>query len=168
LILAISGNFTKETLGCQFQKLGTNNMYFKQFIIFLMIYFTTNFTSSENSHPFDNLQKSFLIWIGFIMFAKQSLTTSLIIFALLIIMYFNDQYIKYYSDRKKKKLLTKEDEKELKNKKRIQNYLTYGFLTVLIVGFGWYGINKKKQYNGDFNLIDFLFGTLKCDGLNQK
>jgi hypothetical protein len=135
-------------------------MYFKQFIIFLMIYFTTNFTSSKNEDPIKNLQKSLLIWLGFIMFAKQTLTTSLIIFGLLIFMYINDQYIKYFNDIKEQ---TKDDKETLKYRKKLQNYLIYGFVIILVSGFAWYSIKKRKQYNGDFNLMNFLFGTIKCN-----
>lgn len=125
-----------------------------------MIYFTTNFTSSKNEDPIKNLQKSLLIWLGFIMFAKQTLTTSLIIFGLLIFMYINDQYIKYFNDIKEQ---TKDDKETLKYRKKLQNYLIYGFVIILVSGFAWYSIKKRKQYNGDFNLMNFLFGTIKCN-----
>ena len=41
LLLAVSGNFIAETLGCKVQKLLTNNMYAKNIIIILITYFSS-------------------------------------------------------------------------------------------------------------------------------
>ena len=39
LILAISGNFIGETLGCKTQKMLRENMFAKQMVVYLIIYF---------------------------------------------------------------------------------------------------------------------------------
>ena len=42
LLLAISGGYVAQTLGCKTQKLLTENMYVKHIVILLVIYFTSS------------------------------------------------------------------------------------------------------------------------------
>ena len=46
LFLIVSGNFIGNTLGCQIQDLFTNNMKVKEILVFLSIYFSSNFFNS--------------------------------------------------------------------------------------------------------------------------
>ena len=72
LLLAISGNFVAETLGCKTQYIFSKNMYVKQLIVFSMIYFTINFTSIEAPSPQESLLKSLILWFFFLLFAKMN------------------------------------------------------------------------------------------------
>lgn len=60
LILAVSGNYVAETIGCQTARNLTSNMLFKHAIILMMIYFTLNFTSVNNPNPMDMFKKLYL------------------------------------------------------------------------------------------------------------
>ena len=69
LILAISGNFLSETMGCQIQKLLTNNMFAKNIIILMVIYFSLGFASDQtNPHPWDIAKQTLFIWVFFLIF----------------------------------------------------------------------------------------------------
>jgi len=57
LILAISGNFIAETLGCKTQKLLTENMLAKHVVILFIIYFSLGFASESNPNPIDFIKK---------------------------------------------------------------------------------------------------------------
>ena len=49
LIVAVSGNFVAETMSCQTQKLLSENMYVKNAVIILIVYFSLGFASSEHN-----------------------------------------------------------------------------------------------------------------------
>ena len=67
LVLAVAGNFVAETLGCKTQKLLSENMFVKQTIIFIIVYFVINFTNSDDSvHPLKILKTTLSIYILFI------------------------------------------------------------------------------------------------------
>ena len=42
MLLAISGGYVAQTLGCKTQNLLTNNLYVKHIVIIMLIYFTSN------------------------------------------------------------------------------------------------------------------------------
>lgn len=56
LILAVAGNFVAETLGCKTQKLLSENMLAKHFVIILILYFAIDFTSEKLNTPFDTFK----------------------------------------------------------------------------------------------------------------
>ena len=63
LVLAVAGNFVAETLGCKTQKLLSENMFVKQTIIFIIVYFVINFTNSDDSvHPLKILKTTILLF----------------------------------------------------------------------------------------------------------
>ena len=47
LIIGVGGNFIAETMNCQIQKVLTKNMYAKNFVLFVIIYFSLDFSSNE-------------------------------------------------------------------------------------------------------------------------
>ena len=63
LCITVMGNYTAQTLGCQTQKLLTNNMFLKKFVIFMIIYFTLNLTNRNPIHPIEHLSMSFVLLI---------------------------------------------------------------------------------------------------------
>ena len=72
LILTISGNFLAETFSCSVRKILTKNFLAKHILLFCVIYFTNsiNTDSKDKTSPLEKLQKSFIIYLFFIMFSK--------------------------------------------------------------------------------------------------
>ena len=154
LILSISGNFIAETLSCQMQQILTHNMIVKQIMILFMIYFTIDFTTSENIYPLHQLQGAFGIWLFFLMFTKMNIYFTVVGFILLALLYACKNFENYWKK--------KENEKNVNymvNKSKIIEKLL--MLTVLI-GFITYFL---KQYNEhkNFSLLKFILGKEKCD-----
>ena len=96
LLLAVSGNFVAETLGCKTQYALSNNMYLKNLVILFMIYFTINFTSDDVSHPLHTLQGTVIIWIFFVLFSRMRPMYTLAVIILLLITYILNNFRKYY------------------------------------------------------------------------
>ena len=103
LVLAVCGNYVAETLGCRTQQLLSSNMLAKHFIIFLILFFTINFSSGLAStgkpvSPTTNLGMAVGIYVLFILFTRMNLGFSIIVFILLALMYIISIYITYYTD----------------------------------------------------------------------
>ena len=158
LLLAVSGNFIAETLGCKIQKLLTNNMYAKNIVIILITYFSLGLSNGEYViSPLENFKNALLIWCAFIIFNKMNLIFTLVAFGLLTIKLVLFNYIEYYN----KKGETSKSEKL----KVYYNHLFTFNIGFIIVGFILYFMKQYKEYGKKFNILKFLFGTLKCKSM---
>ena len=158
LLLAVSGNFIAETLGCKVQKLLTNNMYAKNIVIILITYFSLGLSNGNDAiSPLENFKNALLIWSAFIIFNKMNLIFTLVAFGLLTIKLVLFNYIEYYN---KKGETSKSEELKV-----YYNHLFSFNIGVIIVGFILYFMKQYKDYGKNFNLLKFLFGTLKCKSM---
>lgn len=161
LILAVSGNFVAETLGCKTQKLLSESMLAKHSIIFLIIYFALGFTSDNNYHPLVIARMSGFIWVLFILFTKMSITFTILTFGLLAIRYIISTFIDYY----------KSDGEE-KNRDIIKLLILFGenivMLTIgiVVLGFVLYFRQQYTEYNKSWSTFKFIFGVNKCKSLS--
>lgn len=160
LILAISGNFIAETLGCQSQKLLRNNMIAKHIMILFIIYFSLGFASESYLNPMVLLRNSVSIWVLFLLFTKMSLYFNIFVFGLVVLYHFINTYINYYSSKDKKKY-----KKKIDNYNKILIYLKYLIIGSLIVGFVLYLNKQRKDHGKNWSTIKFIFGINKCKSL---
>jgi hypothetical protein len=161
LILAVSGNFVAETMGCKTQKLLSESMLAKHSIIYLIIYFALGFTTDETPHPIDLAKNALVIWILFLLFTKMSLPFTILVFALLSIRYILNTYIEY--------LKSDGDEKNrdlIKNTKLIGKNITYLVTGLVIIGFSLYFRNQYNEYYKTWSTFKFIFGVNKCKSLS--
>ena len=158
LLLAVSGNFIAETLGCKIQKLLKNNMYAKNIVIILITYFSLGLSNADEIiSPLENFKNALLIWSAFIIFNKMSLVFTLIAFGLLSIKLVLYNYVEYYN---------KKGETNKANELIIYYDNLFKLnIGVIIVGFIMYFMKQYKEYNKTFNIFKFLFGTLKCKSM---
>ena len=157
LFLAISGNFVAETLGCKTQYIFSKNMYVKQLIVFSMIYFTINFTSTKSPSPQESLLKSIVLWIFFLLFAKMNPLFTILAIILLLCIYSVDNYEKYLHSKK-----NKSKDKELKKYKKI---LAGAIVICILLGSFIYYKEKRLEYRSQFDLKKFFLGTINCKSL---
>ena len=104
LFLAVSGNFIYETLGCRIQKILSGNMYFKNIIIILIIYFSLGITDKENKiSPDKNMIFALKIWVFFLIFNKMNLYFTGLSLFLISTVLIGKNYIDYYRANNKNK-----------------------------------------------------------------
>ena len=162
LILAISGNFVAETLGCKTQLLLSNNMIIKQLIVLFMIYFTLSHISETDIHPLTNIKFSIIIWVLFLLFTKMNLQFTILSFVLLLINYIIHTYIEYYQEQE-----DNDDNKDIINKLQLVYDTIYKTLIVIIItGFILYFKSEYKDYKLEWSTKKFLFGVNKCKSMN--
>jgi hypothetical protein len=157
LVLAITGNFIGETLGCKTQKLLTNNMILKQLFIIFMIFFALSFTTSETVKPTVHIKKAMIVWIFYILFTKMNLNFTILAFLLLLAIYILGEYKTYYESTNNKKMMV-----------RIEHYkqiLSKSVILLVVLGFVIYFMKQYQDHKKDFSTLKYLFGVKNCDSL---
>jgi len=158
LMLAVSGNFVAETLSCQAQKLLTENMYVKNGVIILIIYFSLGFASNEdNILPTELLKQALYIWAFFLMFNKMEMLYTGMVVAMLTLLLVCKDYLAYYSKQDEEK-----NQKIINTLTQSMDYLFYGITLTTIIGFGMYFKKQHNDYFSTFSYSKFLLGTPKC------
>jgi len=77
LFSLVLSNYIDSTLGKRVNKIIQNNYAAKLAIVYILIYFTINFTSSDNNHIIEHFQNTTMIFILYILFTKINLYISL-------------------------------------------------------------------------------------------
>jgi len=167
LFLAISGNFIAETLGCETQFFFSNNLFFKQAIVFLLLFFTINFTSKENLAPKESLIKATALWSFFLLFTKMSAEFTFIVLSLLILIFILEKQKEYITSIPSKDTSTN-NTTEINNLIKYQKILISLSLMLVVIGFISYYLAKKREYKSSFRLGQFLFGVNKCKSLTSN
>ena len=73
IILFVSGKYiTTKILSCRVQELLNGNVYVQYLLLFIIIYFTIDFTTDDGVivSPIENVKITCLVWVLFVMFAK--------------------------------------------------------------------------------------------------
>ena len=171
LLLAVSGNFIAETLGCQTQELLSESIMAKQLMTFFIVFFTISYSNNDAENPASKLIKAGLVYIFFLLFTKMNLTPTIIVLMLLIGVYIANNYKKYYEALYHKNKKHSDQERmihleKIKQIGKIQKMTMTGIIGVIIVGFLMYYKEKSVEYNKTFEFKKFIFGVVKCQKMN--
>ena len=156
LFLSIAGNFVAETLSCGSQRILSNNMYVKSLIVFFMIYFTMDFSSTEVVNPMIQLKRSIFLWVFLLIFTKMDIYFTGMSLLLLVITYIMNNFVEYYSV---------ESEKNNDKIKKLSGYIRIFELInllLILVGFTRYYLKQQKEHK-KFHFSKFIFGVKKCN-----
>lgn len=171
LLLAVSGNFIAETLGCQTQELLTESIMAKQLMTFFIVFFTISYSNNDAENPSSKLMKAGLVYIFFLLFTKMNITPTIIVLIMLVCVYVANNYKKYYEALyKKKEKPSNKDTMDHQNKinqiAKIQKMTMGGIIAVIIGGFFIYYKEKSVEYSKSFDFKKFIFGVVKCQKMN--
>ena len=155
MFLSISGNFVAQTLSCGSQSILSRNMFAKSVILFFMIYFTMDFSSTEVIDPIVQLKRSLLLWIYLLIFTKMDIYFTGMALSLLVITYIMNNFVQYY----------RVDEERNKEKiERMSNYINFlesANILLILVGFFKYFLKQRKDHK-NFSFSKFMLGVTKC------
>lgn len=150
LYVGIAGNFIAETLGCKTQRMLTESMLAKHFVVLTVIFFTLG-TFSEYS-TLDCILYSCVTWVIFVMLTKQNPTYTVLLLSMMGMIY----------------ALTRErdmDDSESGDYDTLIVSMVVLFGVVLSAGFFTY-YNKQLLEKGDeFDWKKFMFGKHTCDSM---
>ena len=146
-------------------------MYAKHILIFFVIYFTIDFTQGDTvDNPFMNIGKALIVWILFHLFTHMDIQPTILAISLFMILFFISNYrhyiksnLKFLSNSEKKITLQID-----KNLELAQTMVFLSTLVVIIIGFGIYYIEKRREYSKHFSLLKFIFGNPTCKHSTPK
>lgn len=161
LIVAVSGNFVAETLGCQTRKILSTNIYAKNIIILMITYFSLGFATTnkdEIQHPFSIISKTLIIWISFLIFNKMDIQYTIIsIVGLFFILVLKD-FIEYY-------ISSKNNTEIIPILLHLMNFIFVGVCVSVLIGFLFYFKKQYNDYGKSFSFLTFIFGKSKCNNV---
>jgi hypothetical protein len=171
LFLAISGNFIAETLGCQTQELLSNSVLAKQCMTFFIIFFTIDYSDDSIEAPTVKLMKAALVYVFFLLFTKMDIKPTILVFVILFGIYISNSYKDFYNAAFKEIKKSSKEEIEIHNKQiekisNLQQTLMGVVIVVILAGFFMYLKEKKIEYKESFVFKKFIFGVVKCKGMN--
>tara|TARA_B100001564_G_scaffold359681_1_gene382405 strand:- start:2487 stop:3002 length:516 start_codon:yes stop_codon:yes gene_type:complete len=150
LSASILTNYAQDVLGCKIQNIFSINPYLKHVTLIFLIY-TSLTIFDKKTTPKEHFIKSILIWFLFILFTKNLLRTTIIIYIFMIILFINEDYINYYTNIK--------NEEKVKQLTKISTYLKYIILILIVLGHILYVIKQSNNFGKDFNIIKLYRGT---------
>ena len=150
--VTLGGNFVAQLFPCQVQKLFTENIYYKHFLAFFILFFAIILTS-EKSEKITSVifSKTILLYALFIILTRMDKNFFLMFFFILCIKFI---IVNEY---------TNTHDAVLKEKYDILNKgLNYALICIGIVGFILYYGEKRYEYGKRFNFSTFLLGKPVC------
>ena len=157
LYLWLLFGFFTSLLGCDLQRLVSQNMYIKHFLALISFFFLFTLLDPGNRSSISQIWlKTVLVYVLFVMSTKSKAWASILILVLLII----DQTLKTQLN-----YLNTQESPDAAVISRLEQWrrLLYQLMIVVIVaGFAHYYIYQKGEYGDTFNLPSFIFGTPKC------
>ena len=141
-MIVVLGNFVVSTVNCDLQRLLTNNIYIKNIVIIVILYFAIDLRENSGNgsiyHPIETLLISLSIWFIYLLFTRINITLALIVFVLLLSTYVVDRYLKYY-------IGNNYDKKSIKNLIKLRKYLFVTIIILILIGnILFYLIDNKK------------------------
>ena len=157
LVLAVSGNFIAETLGCKLQYHLSNNMILKNLVVIMVVYFSLGFSDQGNNSPTTHFRRSILIWAFFLLFNKMHPLPTAVTFLILSTILVLKNYIEYFTNVDKDKFNT-----TIETMKEIIKLLSYTMIVIIFIGFSMYFKSKYEEHYENFDISKFIFGKTKC------
>lgn len=167
IVLFVSGKYvTTKILSCRIQELLNGNVYVQYLLLFIIIYFTIDFTTDDGVivSPIENIKITCLVWVLFIMFAKMNLHFTIFTFLLFLITYYIQNQIVYYRKLNDKDVYIKKINSLLSVEKKLIIFIIF----TIILGFIIYFMKEYKDKKKEWSFVKFIFGTLHCDFENKK
>jgi len=144
----ILGNFLDTTVGEKLKTFLYNNTIAKFFIIFVIIYYTVNFTSTDIIHPTEHLKHSGIIFLLYILATRNYLTVSILSFIMIIINYTVDTYVTYHETKTK-------DKQKVEQFTRYSDIITWSIICMICIGFILKYLELTRKYKG-YTFKEFL------------
>lgn len=169
IFLAIIGNYLAGTMNCSVQYAIKEHPMIKWVMIFGIIYFTINFTST--SDPSGLFFQSVLVFVIFVLMMKQKAVTFFLSLLLLVVLFALHQYVSYFQSRAAAVDLPQSQRydtlvKQLQGVIGVLNIL----LGVVLVGGNLaylYQQYMDHKDHRDFSLVAFYFGTSECRSMSS-
>jgi hypothetical protein len=160
LILAISSNYLPEVLGCRIQRLLTHNMYFKNLMIMLIIYYSLGLAGSNKESPYARMFLTIKIYIAFVLFNRMGPGFTMFVFILLFIILVMKNWIDYYKTTQPKR-----QKEAIHILEARAGFIMQSMKYIILVGFLVYLSKQYLQHGKNFSFLKFMLQVRKCPGV---
>jgi hypothetical protein len=150
--VTLGGNFVAQLFPCQVQKLFTENIYYKHFLAFFILFFAIVLTSDKSEKISTTLfSKTLVLYLLFIILTRMDKNFFIMFFIALCVKFIIINELSHIKDNKLKDRYNK-----------INKGLNYLLLFIGIIGFILYYGEKRYEYGKRFNFLTFLLGKPVC------
>jgi hypothetical protein len=150
--VTLGGNFVAQLFPCQVQKLFTENIYYKHFLAFFILFFAIVLTSDKSEKISTTLlSKTLLLYSLFIILTRMDKNFFLLFFITLCVKFIIINELSHANDAKIKEKYDK-----------INKLLNYILISTGLIGFILYYGEKRYEYGKRFNFLTFLLGKPVC------
>jgi hypothetical protein len=150
--VTLGGNFVAQLFPCQVQKLFTENIYYKHFLAFFILFFAIVLTSEHTQTISSTIfSKTIMLYALFIVLTRMDKNFFLLFFVLLCIKFIIINETEHARDASLKEKYDK-----------INKGLDYALIFTGITGFILYYGEKRYEYGKRFNFSTFLLGKPVC------
>jgi hypothetical protein len=168
LYLWLLFGFFTSLLGCDLQRLVTQNMFVKHFLALVCFFFLFTLLDPNNRAGIGQVWlKTVLVYILFVMSTRSKAWASIAVVVILII----DQTVKMHINY----LMTQEGDvsclglncplpiaEQISRFNKLRRLLYMLIVVIIVAGFIHYYMYQKREWGSDFNMLTFLFGVPKC------
>ena len=165
-LLIISGNYIGNLFSCRIQDFFDSSIYAKHSIGLISLYFFVMLAEPklQEINPLITLLLAIPLYFYFLILAKSEASIFLLILVLLIILMILHTYNIYLdSQERKNKNKSFIEKKYAEYSDLIKKILIGVILIITIIGFLTYLGMKKIEYGKKFNMVKFMFGSVKCN-----
>lgn len=150
--VTLGGNFVAQLFPCQVQKLFTENIYYKHFLAFFILFFAIVLTSDKSEKISTTLfSKTLILYSLFILLTRMDKN--------FFIMFFITLCIKFIIINE----LSHTQNNQIKDRyNKVNKALDYLLVFIGIIGFILYYGEKRYEYGKRFNFLTFLLGKPVC------
>jgi lysylphosphatidylglycerol synthetase-like protein (DUF2156 family) len=160
LYLWLLFGFFTSLLGCDLQRIVSQNMFVKHFLALVCFFFLFTLLDPNNKAGVKDIWiKTVMVYALFVMSTKSKAWASILVVVLLIL----DQTIKMHMNYlQNNQPVGPELQTELEKYTKYRRLLYSMMAVIIVVGFTHYYFYQKSEYGDKFDLISFVFGTPKC------
>ena len=151
----------KTLLNCDVQRLLTTNQYMNHFVTFFCCFFLVSIFYQKNESVAKLWGVSIIGYLLVMMLLKTRLEIVGVVFVLLMI----DQSINTSIFSKQQQ---NPDDPMIDQLQKIRNYIFYGVIIMIMVGFLLYFIKQRKEHPENFSYLTFFFGKSDCTMFYEK
>lgn len=161
LYLWLLFGFFTSLLGCDLQRLVSQNMYIKHLLALVCFFFLFTVLDPANStNVFQTWLKTLLVYGLFVMSTKSKAWASIAVVLLLIVDQTIKMHMNYISNNED---TSSESTRNKLNKfKQIRRALYASIVVIIVAGFIHYYMYQKSEYGDQFDFTAYLFGVPKC------
>jgi len=159
LYLWLLFGFFTSLLGCDLQRIMTQNIYVKHLMALTAFFFLMSVVDTDNQISLGmTWLKTFVVYILFMISIKSKILASGLFIALLLV----DQSIKVHMAYLER---TKAPQSDIAKYNKVRFGILISLIVVAFVGFIAYFIKQYSDHAEDFSFLIFFFGSNKCEGV---